>query len=383
MMKEALLLALLVAVVHGADVTTPGCIEQGQDVTVGFEYDNNNNGDWIGLYPANAVLDGNRVLEPRDRNWVWTCGDQSCNNFNSNEGPVMIQEPDLSGNTLWIAVLARFTGNSAPYVMMEQSVPFFIKSDCSAPDPTDAPITLAPVPTVPTLRPTHKPTPAPVTPAPNPPTPSPTNQPPTHMDKSVYDFGERFSVDFVVNDPEDGDWVGIYSADTPMDSLNTAHFWLWVCDRQGSLGNNCGGRSSGTILFREGKDIGWGSDWPLQPGNYKAVVMRNGNGPFQAIVATPTFTIETPSSMGELAVNFARHDIEQIMIGRDGDIALAAKFLRLGFHDCVGGCDGCVSACMSVCLPACFKRCWCSSQIDCMMMMCTRTDTHSGFLLAG
>lgn len=24
------------------------------------------------------------------------------------------------------------------------------------------------------------------------------------------------------------------------------------------------------------------------------------------------------------------------------DVNLAAKFVRMGFHDCVGGCDGCV-----------------------------------------
>ena len=40
----------------------------------------------------------------------------------------------------------------------------------------------------------------------------------------------------------------------------------------------------------------------------------------------------------------ARAEIESIISDAwiDDDVNLAAKFVRHGFHDCVGGCDGCV-----------------------------------------
>jgi hypothetical protein len=69
--------------------------------------------------------------------------------------------------------------------------------------------------------------------------------------------------------------------------------------------------------------------------------MRNGaNSPWEAIDVSPVFTIEKPTGMGEASIAWARSDIKKLI---DADVELGAKFLRLGFHDCVGGCDGCVS----------------------------------------
>lgn len=42
------------------------------------------------------------------------------------------------------------------------------------------------------------------------------------------------------------------------------------------------------------------------------------------------------------ALSAARSDIQSLIVGRRGDDRLAPLFLRLAFHDCVGGCDGCV-----------------------------------------
>lgn len=50
-------------------------------------------------------------------------------------------------------------------------------------------------------------------------------------------------MEFEIDDPRQGDWVGIYDASVPLDNLHVAHFWLWVCDNQGN-GIGCNGRVS-------------------------------------------------------------------------------------------------------------------------------------------
>lgn len=52
--------------------------------------------------------------------------------------------------------------------------------------------------------------------------------------------------------------------------------------------------------------------------------------------APPTVTTP-PNDLGPI-VDAARADIAQIINNFQGN--LAAKFVRMGFHDCVGGCDG-------------------------------------------
>ena len=80
-----------------------------------------------------------------------------------------------------------------------------------------------------------------------------------------------------------------------------------------------------------------------------AVVVRNNsknkNGGFVWLAATLPFTVGTDTSTGMTtaeALSAARSDIESLIVGREGNERLAPLFLRLGFHDCVGGCDGCV-----------------------------------------
>lgn len=102
-------------------------------------------------------------------------------------------------------------------------------------------------------------------------------------------------------------------------------------------------QSTGTRTFRDDKDIAWAARWPLLPGKYQAVTIRDGDIPFERIDRSATFEVSAPDTMGEDAIKVLRTEIENLIIGPTGDITLASKFLRLGFHDCVGGCDGCVS----------------------------------------
>ena len=65
--------------------------------------------------------------------------------------------------------------------------------------------------------------------------------------------------------------------------------------------------------------------------------MRNGPAPPWQPLASFEFSVNL--SPQQATVQAARTDIETIIAN---DIGLGAKFLRLSFHDCVGGCDGCV-----------------------------------------
>jgi Peroxidase len=114
---------------------------------------------------------------------------------------------------------------------------------------------------------------------------------------------------------------------------------------------------SGTAIMKNGN--GWqGGEWPLAAGSsWIAYVVRadvtNVNGGVVTAASSPVFTIGGDASGGgdssggstldtEAALLAARADIRNLIRGQGGDVALAAKFLRLGFHDCIGGCDGCV-----------------------------------------
>jgi cytochrome c peroxidase len=87
----------------------------------------------------------------------------------------------------------------------------------------------------------------------------------------------------------------------------------------------------------------------LPVGSYKAFILRNnglnGNGGFVAVAVSATFTVKANTAVSTgtaAAVASAKSDISNIIVGNGGNSDLAAMFLRLAFHDCVGGCDGCV-----------------------------------------
>ena len=121
----AVFIALLAPVVGGSKVTTHSCVVAGSDVIINFENDNTKEGDWIGLIPESAV-DGH-VEDPHDNNWIWTCGSQNCTS-SPELGPVTISAPNLSGASMWIAVLARFDGDSKPYELIATSATFHVST---------------------------------------------------------------------------------------------------------------------------------------------------------------------------------------------------------------------------------------------------------------
>jgi len=138
-MKSTLFVVSLVAFVNADDVTTPACVEDGSDVVVGFENDNNaETGDWLGLYPVEAIggdgAPGMPALHPM--NWVNSCGDRSCTEPKE-RGPVLFPRPKLWVNAdgsdkAWVAVLARFSVQSQEfYTIVNESAPFIVSTNCA------------------------------------------------------------------------------------------------------------------------------------------------------------------------------------------------------------------------------------------------------------
>ena len=106
---------------------------------------------------------------------------------------------------------------------------------------------------------------------------------------------------------------------------------------------------SGTVTL-QASSVWNGGIWPLAAGSsWKAYLLRddivNSNGGTVAVAASVTFTITSGNSgagVTATALSAAREDIKALIIGQGGNKRLGPMFLRLAFHDCIGGCDGCV-----------------------------------------
>jgi Peroxidase len=69
---------------------------------------------------------------------------------------------------------------------------------------------------------------------------------------------------------------------------------------------------------------------------------QQGHPPNQNLRRVAAYTLPSPNKLPsglEEAIQMATTQITQIITNVDG---MEAKFVRLSFHDCVGGCDGCV-----------------------------------------
>jgi hypothetical protein len=128
MMKATIIVSFLASVVCGSQIKAPSCVIPGSKVSIVFSNDIAKTGDWIGLLPATTV--GTQVPELRLRNWVWTCGTQSCGS-SPDAGIATIASPNFSGATTWVAVLARFDGGTSSSELIVKSATFQVRNDCS------------------------------------------------------------------------------------------------------------------------------------------------------------------------------------------------------------------------------------------------------------
>ena len=127
-MKAILIFSLTTIVVYGSNIKAPACVAPGSKVVFGFNIDSPKAGDWIGLFPEGTV--GSQVSDPRDSNWIWTCGSQTCGTFPAG-GFANITSPNLGGAAKWVAVLARFQGGTGPFALIAKSTTMLVSTKCA------------------------------------------------------------------------------------------------------------------------------------------------------------------------------------------------------------------------------------------------------------
>lgn len=129
------------------------------------------------------------------------------------------------------AFLAR-NAVGTPYPVIAESAVFRLTG---APSPTTLAPVAAPVPVTPapvkpaptTQQPTREPSLAPIVPAPQ---PDPTS---IVTDKTIYFADEDIVVSFENDNPQVGDWIGIYPASQSSDELPDAgEMWMWHCGQR-------------------------------------------------------------------------------------------------------------------------------------------------------
>jgi hypothetical protein len=142
-----------------------------------------------------------------------------------------------------------------------------------------------------------------------------------------------------------GEFIGIFpSSVSPQKLQSEGLLWKWLCDRQGTNCPSSTISSKGNVQF-SGISAAWhhSSDWPLIAGTYRAYLLTNDmTATFWPVLAqSDTFTVTAGSTSGNAQalthLADARSAIEDLI---RNDQTLAPKFLRMGFHDCIGGCDG-------------------------------------------
>ena len=246
------------------------CYRKGDDIDVSFAMSHPNADDWVGIYPAH--IDHDYVGDPIM--WLHTCGNQYCwgevahDTLTFGEGPL-----DESGTYSWPLRPGEYTvlllqGTEHPRVLAFGNDFMVIRSNeyCGNPSP---------------IRPPPAPQPT------RPPAPRPCNTY-IYTNSQDYDGGEDVVVTFENCQPEEGDWVGIYHADSHPDDLYKPLLWLYSCGSQ-----HCSGRvSNGMVTFGHGDPNESGVIyWPLPNGHYVAYLIRETSSPYHAFAVSDTFTV--------------------------------------------------------------------------------------------
>jgi hypothetical protein len=101
----------------------PSCIPLGSNVTIDFFIDRPDPMDFIAIFPTDIVDKSNQshsieesvkdwVPSPLHRNWIRTCGSQTCHPSSLEEtisqGIIQIDFTNLNGSKQWIAVAGRY-----------------------------------------------------------------------------------------------------------------------------------------------------------------------------------------------------------------------------------------------------------------------------------
>jgi hypothetical protein len=160
--------------------------------------------------------------------------------------------------------------------------------------------------------------------------------------QSSYGLGQVVTLSFVYNADDSlnaDDWIGIYSSDVDPTQNNPITFLFW-CNQQVSCIDMTPVRQ-GQVTF--GPDtIIHSNEWPIAEGEYKAYLMRGNSQPFEILAETSnSFQIQQDQHLDVVvpAVATIAQAIRDLIAQNE---LMGPKFVRLGFHDCVGGCDGCV-----------------------------------------
>lgn len=156
--------------------------------------------------------------------------------------------------------------------------------------------------------------------------------------------GEEFAVTFVNVDPHVDDWIGIVPTSESTAAFSTLGTWVWSCGTMDCLASAPSGRVR--ILAAD-----------IAVGSWVAVLSRGAVGaPWSAYAVSNVFTVAdscdgsapVPSPTGSTPTTpspqLAREHLDaawgEIQSIIDEDFRMAPQFLRMAFHDCVGGCDG-------------------------------------------
>lgn len=175
------------------------------------------------------------------------------------------------------------------------------------------------------------------------------------VNKSCFAVNENIAITFQNDSPRSDDWVGFYGTSISLSSVPSpsGDRWLWTCGSTSCTSSQ--GISRSTITFTSF----------LPVGTWKVVLTRDdaGGSPYVGVAQSSSFVVSNSCSPASptvrvptrrptvapvttastsAALTAARSEIVTLITGSGGNQRLAAMFLRLGFHDCVGGCDGCV-----------------------------------------
>lgn len=270
--------------------------------------------DWLALIPVLSKLvnefHSSTLTDDDYESWSWKCGNRPCLRT---DGKVWFMVNNSTASSrFYVAALVQ-SNNVSPYRILATSSVFKVAASC----PTSR---VSPGDSIVEVR----------------------------IAKRSFQRGQPIVVNFMNQaTAKKDDFIAIYPAMTASPEAEDGILWKYLCNHQQNPCRQALAR--GSVQF---DDISatWSSqaDWPLQEGEYVSILMRSEEttGAFIALGQSEPFVVDSSNSpaidsnLNQMALRTIRQARSKILrlIRRDTD--LAPKFLRLIFHDCIGGCDG-------------------------------------------